>query len=274
MSRTPHLGGLDSIATAGQGGGGTAWEISRLLNSVSVSSQESSPSAIVLSPDGTHLFIAGAVSDTVYAYTLSTPWDLSTASYSGQSLSISSQAGAAVAMAASADGTKLYVLDQNSVTIYQYTLPTPWVLTGASYASKSFAPGSGPRGIALSADGAKLFVLGVSSPATVRRYSLSTAWDISTASADSGNTKNVAAEGVGYGLFVNPTGTRLFSTDNTRRRILQYNLSAALDLTTAAVAGSLGTGDADSPRDMHFKPDGTSLFVMDLTSDTVIQIRI
>jgi len=47
--------------------------------SKSVSAQEATPYGLAFSPDGTKMYIVGQTNDTVYQYTLSTPWNVSTA---------------------------------------------------------------------------------------------------------------------------------------------------------------------------------------------------
>ena len=56
--------------------------------SFSTASQDANNSAFGLNPDGTKMYAAGNVSDNVYQYTLSTAFDLSTASYGSVSFNL------------------------------------------------------------------------------------------------------------------------------------------------------------------------------------------
>ncbi|GAI72885.1 unnamed protein product, partial [marine sediment metagenome] len=60
---------------------------------------------------------------TVYQYTLSIPWDLSTIVYSNKYLFIGNQATTAYGISFSIIGSEMYILGVDTDTIYQYTLP-------------------------------------------------------------------------------------------------------------------------------------------------------
>ena len=100
------------------------------------------------SQDGTKMYVSSDSNDAVYQYTLSTAWDISTASYASKSLSVVAQTSRAGALSLAHDGTEIYVFEvvatDNVVGIYQYTMSTPWDLATASYtASYSYtSPGT------------------------------------------------------------------------------------------------------------------------------------
>ena len=102
------------------------------------------------------------------------PWDISGGVYASKSLSVSAQASGASGLAFSSDGTKAYVSDQISDTIYQYTLTTAWDISTGSYASKSLsvtAQETNPQTIAFSSDGTKAYIVGSTSN-TIYQYTL------------------------------------------------------------------------------------------------------
>lgn len=121
----------------------------------------------------------------IYRYTASTAWDISTLG-SNQSYTYSSVQTGGKDMDLSSDGLKMYALADNA-TIYQYTLSTAWqVSSGVSSASKSHSCQSqdnAPRNFQITNSGTKLRYLG-SQHNKLYTYTLSTAWDISTASYD------------------------------------------------------------------------------------------
>ena len=140
----------------------------------SVGSQDSSPYDIFFKPDGTKMYIIGASSDTVYQYTLSTAWDLSTASYDSVIFSVGSQDSFPVGMSFKSDGTKMYMVGVSTERVYQYTLTEPWVVSTASYDSVSFSFESqdgGSFGIFFKDDGSKMHMVGTSTD-KVYQYSL------------------------------------------------------------------------------------------------------
>lgn len=105
--------------------------------SLNVSGQDSGSASLTFKPDGSKLYVAGYSNDRVYQYTLGTPWNITTASYDSINFSIASQDGLPYGLAISSNGSKLYMLGRSNKAVFQYTLPTPWSLTGASYDSVS-----------------------------------------------------------------------------------------------------------------------------------------
>ena len=73
--------------------------------------------------------------DRVYQYTLSTAWDVTTASYDSISFSVSSQESITRAGEFSSDGSNMYIVGESSDTVHQYSLSTAWDVSTASYAA-------------------------------------------------------------------------------------------------------------------------------------------
>lgn len=91
-------------------------------NSFVASAEVTSLNSFFFSTLGDRLFILDLSDDTVYQYNLGTPFDLSTASYSGLSFSVTTQENAPTAIAFKTDGGKMYVVGNGQGTIFQYTL--------------------------------------------------------------------------------------------------------------------------------------------------------
>jgi len=128
----------------------------------STSAQDSSPQDIFFKPDGLSMFIMGGTNDTVFQYTLSSAFDISTASYASKSFSVASQETAPTGLWFKPDGTIMYVVGQTSDTVYQYTLGTAWDVSTASYGSVFFSVASQestPVQVNLSADGLTMWIL-------------------------------------------------------------------------------------------------------------------
>lgn len=197
---------------------------------------------IAFSVDGTRLYTAGDTSNDISQRILSTAWDVSTAG-SLVDFSVSGQATTLEDVTFSTDGTKMYVLD-DSDDVFQYTLSTAWDLSTASYDNVVFDVSSqsiNPRGIDFKTDGTKMYM--VSGLDTLHEYSLSTAWDISTASISVSLTANDLKDGATTILSA-PTGGRFTSNglyflivDSGNDKIWQYNLSTAWDISTLSYSG-------------------------------------
>ena len=78
--------------------------------SFSVSAQDGVPYGLAFNNDGTSMYVLGGSNNTVFQYTLSTAYDVSTASYASKSFSLSSQSGSAIGVAFNDTGTKMYIL--------------------------------------------------------------------------------------------------------------------------------------------------------------------
>lgn len=176
-----------------------------------------------------------------------------------------------------ADGTKMYVLDDSTASLFQYTLGTAFDETTASYDSKSVnfsSEETAVRSVAFGNDGAHLYLIG--NGTTIFRYTLSTAWDISTAAYD-GAGKTLDASGAGgtdgHCVRLTPDGTRLFvlfgdSTDT----VFAYDLGTAWDISTGTLAAdSFSTASQNlNPTSLRFNPDGSQLFIHGLSYPTAL----
>jgi DNA-binding beta-propeller fold protein YncE len=155
----------------------TPWDVSTATyDSVSkaVGTQDNTPFDVAFKPDGTKMYILGYTNDTVYQYSLSTAWNVSTASYDSISKSIGSEEIYPFGVDFKPDGTKMYIMGYSSDTVYQYSLSTAWNVGTASYDSISKAVGSqddSPRGVDFKSDGTKMYIMGDYNN-TVYQYSL------------------------------------------------------------------------------------------------------
>jgi len=77
------------------------------------------------------MYVMGTANDTIYQYSLSTAWDLSTASYASKSFAVSKQDSTPQEMYLTPDGSKLMIIGQTTDSVFQYTLSTPWDISSA-----------------------------------------------------------------------------------------------------------------------------------------------
>jgi len=101
----------------------TAWDISSgsFVQNFSVASQDASPSGLSFAPDGSKMYVIGVSTDSIYQYSLSTNWDISSASYDSISFSVQSQDGYPAQLFFKYDGSKMYVIGVSADLIYQYS---------------------------------------------------------------------------------------------------------------------------------------------------------
>jgi hypothetical protein len=127
--------------------------------SFSFGSQDTNVADFFFKPDGTQLFLAGEVNNKIFAYALSTAWDLSTMSYSNVSLDISSYETGVRGVTFSADGTKVFTV--GPAYVRYWTLSTAWDLSTASYTGTYNSSGQGTthEAIAFKDDGTKMYIV-------------------------------------------------------------------------------------------------------------------
>ena len=118
---------------------GTPWDLSTgsyASKSLSVAAQEAQPKSLAFSADGSKMYVVGINNDTVYQYTLGTPWDLSTGSYASLSKSISAQTTGADGLYVKPDGSKMFLVFDGG-EVYEYALGTAGNVSTAVYSSIS-----------------------------------------------------------------------------------------------------------------------------------------
>jgi hypothetical protein len=175
----------------------------------SVYSQETDARGLAFNNDGTKMFVVGIDGDDVNEYTLSTGFDVSTASYS-QNFSVASEDTAPQAITFNSDGTKMFILGSTGDDVNEYTLTTGFDVSTASYSQNFSVSGqeTGPQGIAFNADGTKMFIVGAVGD-DVNEYTLTTGFDVSTASY-SQNFSVASQETSPNGLTFKPDGSKMF----------------------------------------------------------------
>ena len=202
-------------------------------NTIDVTTQDNYPLSVAISDDGTELYVAGNDNDSVYQYTMTTPFKLSTASYT-RTKSISAQVDGPAGLEFKPDGTKLYIFAISGTRgIYQYSMSTPWDISTLSYDSKTYAiPDSFRERVIFDPTGTKVYYVGVQ---WLYQLSLSTAWDISSASADT--SLDISSDPSGSGsildIMISSDGTKLYMGRYTDNKIYQYTMSTAWNVSTA-----------------------------------------
>ena len=255
------------IGAGGAGGVVEGWNISTAVfnQSFSVSAQETSPRGVFFKPDGLKMYVIGNVGDDVNEYTLSTAWDVSTAVFN-QSFSVSAQELTPVGVFFKPDGLKMYVIGNAGNDVNEYNLSTAWDVSTAVFGqSFSVAAQEGdPWGMFFNPDGLKMYVIGTLGD-DVNEYTLSTAWDVSTAVFNQSFYVG-AKETAPRGVFFKPDGLKMYVIGTTSRNAHEYNLSTAWDVSTAVFGQSFSVSAQElNPFGFFFKPDGLKMYVIGTT---------
>ena len=229
----------------------TAYDITTAVaqgTEFSLSTQTTSPMGIAVSNSGAKVYVSTETApDNIYQYDLSTSWDVSTASYSGNSFSPQTQAASSSGIYVKEDGTKLYVRDITTDVVYQYTMSTPYDVSTASYDSKSLSvssQSSNGYGITFSTDGLRFFITDIND--NIYQYNLSTAWDISTGTYSSTSFSVTSQESTALGLDFSNSGQKMYIVGQGSDTIYQYSTvltTASLDLSSGSVFDYTPTSD-------------------------------
>ena len=201
-----------------------------------------------ISPDGLHLFKAGNVDGTgenrITRYTLVGPGELRTATYDGDTQILDTQGNVSGLMAdvfLKDDGLELYIIGNHSgnQVVGQWTLTTAWDLTTATH-TRNFTINAGTDGIrafTFRLDGLRMFLAMIDSD-TIISYTLTTAWDISTAIQDAGIAlETISEDNNMFGIAFATNGLRMFLAGTSNERVYEYDLAVAFDVSSAIYNG-------------------------------------
>jgi len=192
-------------------------------------------------------------------------YSLSDLTYTNKVFHANAQVSSQEGITFSTDGYKMYVACYTQDAVFQYDLSSAWDISSASYANKSFSVASQdpvPRDVKFKSDGTIMYVLGSSSPDGIYQYTLSTAWDVSTASY-ANKSLDVENEDINpSGFSFNSTGTIVYICSYAAT-INQYNLSTAWDVSTATYSSNSLTAPStyQSYQDLNVGKNDTRLFV-------------
>ena len=238
---------------------------------------------------GTLMFLA--TGNTVQRFALSTAFDLSTATRSDKQIynvraSDSGANSTPQDVAFNPGGTKMFVVNHDQVQVGEYTLTTGYDLTTASFV-RNFEIGSHnenePSGIAFSADGMRMFIIGRDGGAegdVINEIPLSTPFDLSSTSVgDFIRSFNLGATFDLFGpigITFNADGTRLYLTDQNDT-VFQYDLLTAY---TTVGANTVNEGTVRSQpqqgnlRDVVFNTNGDRMYTVGINPAAVHQFTL
>lgn len=235
-------------------------------------------STTFVKPDGTELY--SHTGTLLAAYTMSTAWDVTTlARNTSKDLTTSSLSSGLYGIEFSSDGTKLYIANRGSTNIlYELSLSTAWNPSTASLTPTHTLTAASTeyfQGISFKPDGTSFHIFdGISDD--VHKYSLSTAWDLSTASFDASQAMEQLTHGGINGLRWNSDGSKAIIASNHAGGPGLYTFdvntnydaasSSSLNYTTYFSSGDGFTKlysldfSYGFIREMRFNNDGTKLF--------------
>ena len=236
-----------------------------------VSGQQNIPTSILFNETGTVLYVIGFIgAENIYAYDLSTAYDISTASFDEVVLDVSGQESIPTKIMFNDDGTVLYVLGWSGDDVNAYDLSTPYDISTASFDEVVLDVSdeeSQPWSLLFNQNGNTLYLLGDNG--NIYAYDLSTPYDISTASFDDVVLDVSGQEDETRVMLFNNTGSILYVVGNEGTDVNAYDLSTAYDISTASfnqIALDV-SGQESEPRELLFNDTGTVLYLIGNSGD-------
>lgn len=201
------------------------------IGSLDVSAQDATPTGVVVEGSGEYLFLAGEGSDNIYRYTMSDPYNLSSAQVSG-SLDVSGDSTGPRAVEFASAGSEMYVISQDSADVDKYELSTAYNLSTASLV-KTFdvsAQASSPTGLAFGSDGTRMLIADSSSN-SIYQYSLGTPYDVGTASYTGYSLATGGEVNQLSGVEYESNGTITLVPDQQQDNLVEYDSSGTEEVT-------------------------------------------
>ena len=193
------------------------------------------PHAIEFKPDGKVMYVIHSLTGykSVEQFDLTTAWDTSTLSYNAR-FSVSNDDVQLRGLTFKPDGTRMYIGQTTYGKVLQYDLATPWDVSSATNlveSSSYLSQENNIRNIQFTSDGTIMY-LGGNGGNDINKYTLSTAWDVSTlnhitsysVSAQTGTTNTIMT-----GLIFAANFTKLYVTADagTVNTIFEYSVACA-----------------------------------------------
>ena len=247
------------------------------LDNFVCSAQTSTPRQVDFNPDGTKMYITSYT--TVYQYTLSTPYDASTATYDSISKVVPSLTGI-VGMNFKDDGLKVFFADAVAKTLYIYPLTVAWdITTITSTGSTSFpvsAYSGECNGAFINPDGTHAYWCNGLDPDTVEQVVLRVNWSFETHSPKYAGELNVVAVNPSVeGCAFSPDGTKFWVNDDSVG-LYQFTCSTPYDITSGTYDSYVFSYAAQDSSGWNcaFSPDGKWMYICGHTSASILQYQL
>lgn len=214
---------------------------------------------ICFNSDWTKMYLSDIYDDRIEQYTLSTPYDIGSRSYIANSISNNQTAD----IWFKPDGYNIFTVTSTSDDIQDRDLSTAWDITTEGY-NKQISRQDAVS-IFFNSDWTKMYVWTFT---WIYQYSLSTAWNISSASVI--ETYDPWYEV--WGIHLKDDWTKMYLLDRATDNVKEYDLSTAWDVSTASYVLSYSVNSqATVPVWLRFSNDWTKMYIGCASTSKVYQ---
>lgn len=237
-----------------------------------VNSEENSPQDVEFNDDGTRMYIVGNSGDDVTEYSLSSAWNVSSATFTDtfdartaiENLLGATNGDLLTGMSFNDDGSKLFLADRRSDDVFEFDLSTNYDVStaGAVVNNMPITGETNVRDISFNDDGTELYVIGNQGD-DVNTFPLSIAYDLSSVGTSTNHTLPGSPDNTPQAILIDNAGTTFWVAGSNDDDIKEYTLSLAFDFSstiTFVEATPFPTREI-APRGLIFNDDGTKLFV-------------
>ena len=230
---------------------------------------------ITFKPDGSRMYVTADEDDpVVLQYSLTTPFDISTATKIGTGTELAVSEGGNLdkphAIEFKPDGKVMYVIRSESgkVGVEQYNLTTAWDTSTISHDTRKTINGAGDchtsiqvRALAFKPDGTRMYV-SQQGGKIVGQYDLTTAWDVDTATNNVCSNSFASEEANMRNIQFNSDGTIMYLGGNAGDDINKYTLATAWDVTAISHVTTYSiSSQTGEMRGFKFTANFTKLYV-------------
>ena len=188
-------------------------------------------------PDGTIMYVTNrekdttSTTDSVIQYSLSTPFDINTATKTSSTPLTNIDKPHAIKF--KPDGKVMYVIDNAELSVRQYNLTTAWDTSTLQYDDDfNVSDENQLRSLAFKTDGTKMYVTG-NQTEVIQQFTLSTPWDVKTATKDSTQSSALTSkESNPRSIQFHSSGTIFYIGGNGSDSIHKYTLTTPWDVST------------------------------------------
>jgi len=240
------------------------------LQSFSVAGEDNMPRGLTFSNDGTKMFVigeqngnggtSGSAEDDIHEYTLSTAFDISTASYVDSLANLGDAFETSIKF--NNDGSKMFVLGKNRDYVQEYSLTSNFDLSSANLVRffQVRSQDNNIYGLDFNNDGTMMYITGHQND-SIHQYELAVGFDLSDVTFL--RSQDLSAQSVTpSNIEFNTDGTRMFIIGTFEKTVNQYDLSTGFDISTLSHVGFLNLSSEESlPYGLAFSPSGLKMFI-------------
>ncbi|MDA7807730.1 autotransporter domain-containing protein [Candidatus Pelagibacter sp.] len=227
-------------------------------------------------PDGTIMYVTNrennddSLIDSVIQYSLSTPFDISTAIKTSSTFLTNIDKPHAIKF--KPDGKVMYVVDNAALSIRQYNLTTAWDTSTLQYDDDFDVSNEDQlRSLAFKTDGTRMYVTG-NETEVIQQFTLSTPWDVTTATKDATQSSALTSkEDNPRSIQFHSSGTIFYIGGGGTDSIHKYTLTTPWDVSTLEFSQSysfsaqVSSSGASTMTGFIFSANFTKLYI---TEDT------